>query len=183
MKMLLLFIYSLNARQMFIKCSLNLNFSHSNHPPHSKLTNIVSFFHRMSGKRQWLDGDGRSIRQLELELELARLRREEEEEASTLTTSAAAEDEVEELPPPPPPSTSTPATANNNRQNPQQTPAASSKQTAGSYQQGQGRGGRRGGRGGHARHAGRGGRGGHVERSGLLTVFVCIVHDDLFCQV
>ena len=34
----------------------------------------------MGGKRQRLDQDGRSIRQLELQLELARLRREEEEE-------------------------------------------------------------------------------------------------------
>ena len=133
----------------------------------------------MSGKRQRLDGDGRSIRQLELELELARLRREEEEETNT----TAAGDEIEELPPPPPPSTSTPATANNIRQSTQQTPAASSQHPAGSSQQGQERGGRGGGRGGRAGLIGQGGRGRRFQRGGLLTVFVCIAHDDLFCQV
>ena len=140
-------------------------------------------------ERQHLDGDGRSIRQLELELELARLRREQEEEEETLPH--AAQEEVEEVPVVPPPvlpPSSTPINAQHQQQGayipqpqppppatPANTlhhqgtphPATGNQQPANLRTRGQGR----GGRGGGARTA-RGER-------GLLTVFVCVAHNDL----
>ena len=142
-------------------------------------------------KRQRLDGDGRSIRQLELELELARLRREQEEEEESTPSNEIVE--VGSVPPPVPPSSSTPATARHQQPPPTATPSTAQNNhgaiqatpAAGNHPgnasaRGQGRGGRGGGaRGGRTR------RGARIERTerGLLTVFVCVAHDDLFCQV
>ena len=132
-------------------------------------------------KRQRLDGDGRSIRQLELELELARLRREQEEEEAALPPGQV---EIEEVPPP---LSSTPATARHQQPPPSATPSTARQQQETSQAPpapGSIRGQGRGGRGGVARGA-RGRRGTRIERTerGLLTVFVCVAHDDLFCQV
>ena len=157
----------------------------------------------MGGKRQRLDEDGRRVRQLELELELARLRREE-----TNQDAAAAGDEENEnedpvvvpmppLPPPAPqamPYVATPATAPRQqraiittpRAGPS-TPAGTSAATLAATGLGttaarpphqptpQATQGFRGGRGGQGM--------GRPRNPGLTTVFVCVAHDALFCQV
>ena len=128
----------------------------------------------MSGnKRPRFDDDGRSIRQLELELELARLRREEtaQHQASVEREQPpAGEDDTEvsvvDAHPPQSGSTSTPS--NGDRQQYHQTPSTgpSGPVTRG---RGRSRGGNRGGNRGETR--------------GLLTVMVCTTHDQIFCQI
>ena len=126
----------------------------------------------MSGnKRPRFDDDGRSIRQLELELELARLRREEtaQHQASVeREQTPAGEDDIEVSvvdahPPHPPQSGSTSTPSNGDRQH-LQTPSTG---PSGYVTRGRGRG--RGGNRGDTR--------------GLLAVFVCTTHDQIFCQI
>ena len=148
----------------------------------------------MGGKRQRLDEDGRRVRQLELELELARLRREENDQESAAAGDVAEEDDSEDpvvvpTPPPPPPApqampyVATPATAPRNRQQradlttPRAGPSSVAASNATRNRQhppalirGRGRG-RDGGHGGRA-----------PRERGLLTVFVCLAHDVIFCQ-
>ena len=126
----------------------------------------------MEGKRQRLDEDGRRVRQLELELELARLCREEAEREATAAGGAEEGDDnkIPAIVPTPPPtpqagaSSATPSSANRTtQQHVEPQPAA----TRGRWR----------GRGGA-----RGGRVAPNER-GLLTVFVCLAHDTIYCQV
>ena len=123
-------------------------------------------------KRQRLDNDGRWVWQLELKLELARLCREEAEQEAAPTVDAEEGDDNEVpvvLPTPPPTpqagtSSATPSTATRNRQQ-QVEPQPF-------VVRGRGRccGGARGGRA-------------SPSKRGLLTVFVCLAHDKIYCQV
>ena len=125
----------------------------------------------MANKRQRLDEDGRRVRQLELELELARLRREEAEQEATAADGAEEghDSEVPAVVPTPPPtpqagpSSATPSSASRTSQHRVEPPTATTRR----------------------RWRGRGGaRGGRVapNERGLLTVFVCIKHDKIYCQ-
>ena len=114
-------------------------------------------------KRQRLDDDGRRVRQLELELELACLRREEASREAT-TTGGEGEEAVvqDETTPPPTPQTGTssaPAAT---------TPSTTSQPTS----RGRGRG-----------RGARGGRFASFDHRGLQTVFVCVAHDKIYCQM
>ena len=133
----------------------------------------------MGGKRQRLDEDGRRVRQLELELELARLRRDEAEQEAANTGDAEEGDDnnVPVVIPTPPqtpqagsssatpssatPSFATPSTANRTQRVEPQPVAV--------HGRGRGRGGARGGRAA-------------PNERGLLTVFRCVAHDKIYCQ-
>ena len=121
-------------------------------------------------KRQRLDDDRRRVHQLELELELARLRREEASREETAAGGAGDEPVVEDESTPPPtpqtgtssaPAATTPSTA-------APTPSTAAQPTS----QGHGR-----GRGGA-----RGGRFASLDHRGLQTVFVCIACDKIYCE-
>ena len=132
----------------------------------------MSIFLQMS-KRQQLDDDGRRVRTLELELELAHLRCDEE--ASREETAAGGDGEAtvvdnETAPPPTPqtgtssaPAVTTPSTA-------APTPSTVAQPTS-----------RWHGRGRGARGA-RGGRFASLDNRGLQTVFVCVACDKIYCQ-
>ena len=136
----------------------------------------------MSNKRARLDDTGRQVRELELELELARLRRQDDEVAREESSSGpgqAAPVQGTSAPPASHPGTSaaTPAAAS------AATPAtatsapptnAATTTPAGPEPQARGRG--RGGRGG-AR-----GRSFSLDNRGLQTVFVCVACDKIYCQ-
>ena len=158
-------------------------------------------FRMAGGKRQRLDDEGRSIRQLELELELARLRREEaaDQEVELLSVDETENNRAPAPPPAPqsntaetaapPPSTpqlrqqippnqsqsgvaNTSATAAPPHSAPQQWQQNPPNQTPGSSTAGRGRG-----------RVGRAGRGGRpAGGGGVLTVMVCVIHDNLYCQ-
>ena len=120
----------------------------------------------MSGnKRPRLDDDACSIRQLELELELARLRREETPQQQARVESEPAGEDDNELSvdthPPQSGATSTPSIGGRQHQQPPST-GPSGHATSG---RGRGRGGYRG------------------DTRGLLTVFVCTTHDQIYCQI
>ena len=116
-------------------------------------------------KRQRLDDEGRRVRQLKLEWELARLHREEASVEPPTASSAGDGDKVQPEPTPPPTPQTGPATAPATT-----TPAAPSNQPS-FRAQGRGRGGARGG------------RTATFDYRGLQTVFVCVAHDKIYCQV
>ena len=128
----------------------------------------MTIFPQMT-KRARLDDDGRRVRQLELELELARLRRDDED-ASREETAAGGdgvEPVVDSEPAPPPAPQTGPSSA------PAATPSTAPTATAArTTTQGHGRG----------RGAPRGGRFASLDNRGLQTVFVCVACDKIYCQ-
>ena len=123
----------------------------------------MTFFLQMT-KRQRLDDNRRRVRQLELELELARLRREEASREATAVGDAGEEEVVQADPTPPP----TPQTG------PTSAPAATTPAAPSAQPMSRGR--------GRARGA-RGGRYVSFDYRGLQTVFICVAHDKIYCQV
>ena len=130
----------------------------------------------MSNKRARLDETGRQVRQLELELELARLRRQDDEDAREEPSSGvgqAAPVQDTTAPPASQPGTSsaTPAAASTATSAPSTTTATT---PAGPEPpaRGRGRGGMRGARG----------RSFSLDNRGLQTVFVCVACDKIYCQ-
>ena len=115
-------------------------------------------------KRQRLDDDGNRIRQLELELELARLRREEASGDPPTADGGGDVDDIQSVPAPPPTPQTGSATANTAT-----TPAAPTSQPP-FRARGRGRG------------SARGGRQATFDHRGLQTVFVCESHDKIYCQ-
>ena len=116
-------------------------------------------------KRQRLNDDGRRVRQLELKLELARLRCEEAS-GETSTAGGAGDGEAVQPDPTPPATPQTgPASA------PASTTPAAPTTHLSSRARGRGRGGARGG------------RTASFDYRGLQTVFVCVAHDKIYCQV
>ena len=131
----------------------------------------------MSNKRARLDDNGRQIREIELELELARLRRQNDEVAREEASSEPGQ--AAPVQPPVPlsgtsaatpaaASAATPATAT------PAPPTNAATTPAGPEPQARGRG--RRGRGG-AR-----GRSFSLDNRGLQTVFVCVACDKIYCQ-
>ena len=129
----------------------------------------------MCNKRPRLDETGRSVRELELELELARLRRQDEDAREDPPSGAGQPAPVQDTTTPPAsqPGTSsaTPAAASTATTAPSTTTATT---PAGQEPQarGRGRGGMRGARG----------RSFSLDNRGLQTVFVCVACDKIYCQ-
>ena len=123
-------------------------------------------------KRARLDDDGRRVRQLELELELARLRRQEDEAHDREEPSGGVGDvaAVQDSSPP----TSQPGTSSSTAAAEQATPAPSSaaRTPANTLPPSRGRGRGRGARG----------RFSSLDNRGLHTVFVCVACDRIYCQ-
>ena len=128
----------------------------------------------MSNKRAQLDDDGRRVRQLELELELARLRRQDDEDAREEPPSGVGEvaPVQDTAPPASQPGTSSASTAAVEPATP--APSSTATTPAGSQPpvRGRGRGGLRGARG----------RFTSIDNRGLQTVFVCVACDKIYCQ-
>ena len=136
-----------------------------------------------NGKRPRLDDQGKSIRELELEIELARLRREaatpghndqgqDEPGPSGAQAVAAPQAPQPHLQSPMEAVPTTPAA----QRHPIQPPAPQPLPLPALPPTPQPNAGLQGGRGG------RGGRGVRVRNTGLTTVFVCVNHDHIFCQ-
>ena len=128
-------------------------------------------------KRARLDDDGRRVRQLELELELACLRRQDDQEEGLAredpATGGAGEKEAVDKSAPPPTLQPGAAAATAATQSASSAPAAATT-PANSQMPSRGRGGR-----------GRGARGGRftsLDNRGLQTVFVCAACDKIYCQ-
>ena len=128
-------------------------------------------------KRARLDDDGRRVRELELELELARLRRQAEQDdegiAGDLPTAGGTGElaAVDETAPPPTPQSGTSSATVATR--PTTTAPAVSKPPATVPPTSRGRGRGRGARGG---------RFSSLDNRGLQTVFVCVACDRIYCQ-
>ena len=130
----------------------------------------------MWNKRARLDDDGRRVRQLELKLELARLRRQDDQEedfAREEPTAGGAGEKAavdESAPPPTPQSGATSATVATGTAS--TAPAAAKTPTnAPPMSRGCGRG-----------RGARGGRFSSLDNRGLQTVFVCVACDRIYCQ-
>ena len=129
-------------------------------------------------KRARLDDDGRRVRELELELELARLRRQDKQDddgrsGEVTATGGAGElsavDNVTAPPPTPQSGTSSAPVATA----PSTTAPAATKPstTAPPTSRGRGRG-----------RGARGGRFSSLDHRGLQMVFVCVACDKIYCQ-
>ena len=137
------------------------------------------FLLQMSNKRARLDETGRQVRQLELELELARLRREDEdarEEAPSVAESAATVQDTTAPPTSQPGTatlTTTPTPAAVSTATPAPTTATAATPAGSEPARGRSRGGgMRGTRG----------RSFSLDNRGLQTVFVCVACDKIYCQ-
>ena len=128
-------------------------------------------------KRARLDDDGRWVSELELELELAHLRRQDDQEdkgvAGEVSTAGGAGEQAAvdvTAPPPTPQSGASSATV---ATTPATTAPAATKppSTAPPMSRGRGRG-----------RGARGGRFSSLDNRGLQTVFVCVACDKIYCQ-
>ena len=129
----------------------------------------------MSNKRPRLDDNAAKVRELELELELARLRSQNEAVAREEASSGPGQEApVEESarPPAPQPGTSAATPAATSAATPAP-PTNASSTSAGPEPQARGCG--RGGRGAR-------GRSFSLDNRGLQTVFVCVACDKIYCQ-
>ena len=121
-------------------------------------------------KRARLDDDGRRVRQLELELVLARLRCQDDEDGSREESAAGGDGTAEPAPTPAPQTGPSSAPAASTQSTDAPTPLTTAQHTSRGRSRGRG-----------ARGA-RGGRFASLDNRGLQTVFVCVACDKIYCQ-